>query len=193
MSDPEHHDQIAPVDGVYNITKSGHYEIVTRVADDEDAARPAPQPIAPLPPDEMYLVRSDLIPDWDGTVLHDPGPVDEPEPAPLPMPSQPPLTEEEQASVLEQVAAQRARLAEPPSNVDIQGAPHFARILDDGREVCGQDGESFPCAAWRKLQADQLAEQTGEPVTEEVPPVMAEAAAALGISVTEFKQRLNGG
>lgn len=51
-------------------------------------------------------------------------------------------------------AAERARqawldqeLSRPPSNVDYSSRPHF--ILNvEGHEVCGQDGQKWPCEWW---------------------------------------------
>jgi hypothetical protein len=97
-----------------------------------------------------------------------------------------------QESVAEQVAAQRAMLAEPAGNVDIKGAPHFLRVVD-GSEVCGQCTEPFPCTAYRELADRQLVGQQTSPTgvaSSLVPPTMAEAAAAAGMPIDEFMRRL---
>lgn len=93
-----------------------------------------------------------------------------------------------QETVQQQVAAARAQLAQPASNVDIHGAPHFLRNVDDV-ERCGQDGEDWPCTAFRGMAEEARRAQFATDALS-VPPTMAEAAQAAGMDPVEFQARL---
>lgn len=86
------------------------------------------------------------------------------------------------------LAEQRAQLARPSANVDIQGAPHFLRNVD-GEEVCGSDGQSWPCAHARGSTGVAAPLEGADPA-DQLLPTMREAAQAAGMDLTEFAARL---
>lgn len=96
-----------------------------------------------------------------------------------------------QDSVAEQLAKQREQLAQPAGNVDIKGAPHFMRVVDDV-ELCGTCGESFPCAGWQAMaragEATVLPGVTSVDSVRGTLPTFEQAAAAIGISPEELAE-----
>lgn len=98
-------------------------------------------------------------------------------------------TAEFQDSVAEQLAQQRAQLAQPAGNVDIHGAPHFMRVAD-GVELCGQCGEEWPCEGWKRMAAAGEAGRAFGPTTLDQPvsrlPTFEQAAAAAGLTPEEL-------
>lgn len=44
--------------------------------------------------------------------------------------------------------------ASAPFNV-LRDKPHFLRTLPDGDNVCGGDGEPWPCSGWQELHPEQ--------------------------------------
>lgn len=97
-------------------------------------------------------------------------------------------SEDFQLSALQQVAAAREALAQPAGNVDIQGAPHFLRNVN-GVELCGSCGTDFPCDAYRGMSEERQRAEFGRTLLQ-MPPTMAEAALAAGMSQEEFRGRL---
>lgn len=97
-------------------------------------------------------------------------------------------SEDFQLSALQQVAAAREALAQPAGNVDIQGAPHFLRNVN-GAELCGQCGTDFPCDTYREMSEERQRAEFGRTLLQ-MPPTMAEAALAAGMSQEEFRDRL---
>lgn len=96
--------------------------------------------------------------------------------APMPAPQEPPpLTEEQRA---EQVAA-----TEPPEpdNLDDEGRPHFLRNVN-GDEVCGQDGQPWPCKTW--------SEHIDSNGTHDLTDEQAAVAAGLGVEPGAFAEFL---
>lgn len=91
-------------------------------------------------------------------------------------------------AVVRQLAEQARQLAEPAGNLDAKGAPHFLRNVN-GEEVCGQDGQPWPCDAWRQI-GHQSARLEGLTPASQLLPTMAEAAAAAGMDLNEFEERL---
>jgi len=81
-------------------------------------------------------------------------------------------------------------LERPPSHLTsaesfgntVDGAPHFIRNVEGQPEVCGQDGETWPCAAWRKLSQPDP-DPTGTVSLEQ-------AARAAGMTPEELQRRL---
>lgn len=92
-------------------------------------------------------------------------------------------------AVAAQIEADRQRLTEPAGNVDIKGAPHFQLIREDG-DVCGQDGQPWPCAGakqigrdlWEHEYGDQTPEEPGYGRRDQQVPTFDQVAAALGVS-----------
>lgn len=83
-------------------------------------------------------------------------------------------------------------LAEKAANADTSDRPHFLRNVD-GREVCGQDGQTWPCDEYQAQLRRQAEELTGTP--EQQPPgrdtVSVDAVAeALGMERSELEARL---
>jgi hypothetical protein len=135
-------------------------------------------------------------------------PVGAPEDQAFELPSLPPEFEsgpqgdELAESIRKQIEASRQQLAEPAGNVDVVGAPHFLRVLPGGEEVCGQDGQAWPC-----LPARGLAEQArqvqfgdlpaGQLASDGSPELLTfeEAAKAAGVDPVQFAaevQRIRG-
>lgn len=104
-------------------------------------------------------------------------------------------TAEFQDSVAEQLEKQRAQLAQPAGNVDIQGAPHFMRVVDDV-ELCGTCGESFPCAGWQAMakagEASVLPGVTPMDGPALPLPTFEEAAQALGLTADQLMNLARG-
>lgn len=81
-------------------------------------------------------------------------------------------------------------LDRPPSHLttaesfgnEVDGKLHFIRNVEGQPEVCGQDGEPWPCAAWRKLSQPEP-DPTGTVSIEQ-------AARAAGMTPEELQQRL---
>ena len=103
-------------------------------------------------------------------------------------PELPPQYADPQTTVAEQLAEAEAALARPAANLDIHGAPHFLRNVN-GEEVCGQDGQPWPCATWGEIETGAHAAQGIDPAAQEV-PTMAEAALAAGMDLDVFLNRL---
>lgn len=76
--------------------------------------------------------------------------------------------------------------SEAPGNADKDDRPHFLRNVG-GEEVCGQDGEPWPCSAWSHMTADDT--PVGSAVVENL-LTREQAAAALGLSVEEVDAAL---
>lgn len=164
----EHFDQLSPIDGVHQVQPDGSIpSVVTPTFD--TVALPDPEP------GEIRIPETPDQAEWD-----------------VAQPTLPPEYVTTPGDALaEQVAAQRAQLVQPGSN-EFRGAPHFMRYVD-GREVCGQDGEPYPCAAIRSMIETKLVEQQTPQNGQDaplVPPTMAEAAAAAGLTLDEFMERL---
>lgn len=164
----EHFDQLAPIDGVHQVQPDG-------------SITPAP-PVLPLNATteerDAFLARRDLRPDSG---------LDEVQPPSIPLEYQ---DEGFQRSVSEQVAAQRAQLAQPAGNIGPDGAPHFLRLVD-GSEVCGQDGQPWPCDQAQAMAASARQAEFGEwpggvPVEAPKLVTLEEAALAAGMNPTEL-------
>lgn len=92
-------------------------------------------------------------------------------------------------AVAAQIEADRQRLTEPAGNVDIKGAPHF-QLIREGGDVCGQDGEPWPCAGakqlaselWKHEYGDHTAEESGHSRQGQHVPTFEQVAAAMGVS-----------
>lgn len=104
------------------------------------------------------------------------------------LPTEPPaLTEQERADqgegVFDIVPDARA-VPQTPANLDDAKRPHFLRTVN-GVEVCGQDGDPWPCATW-----SQWAEEGDVPTAAAIPEGAtmntAEAAKALGVDPNEL-------
>lgn len=108
-----------------------------------------------------------IQPDDSLTVAPIVRPVGMPEDQAFELPSLPPEFEsgpqgdELAESIRKQIEVSRQQLAQPAGNLDIQGAPHFLRVLPDGEEVCGQDGQAWPCLPARGLEAQARRTQFG--------------------------------
>ena len=101
----------------------------------------------------------------------------------------PPEFESLDADTLNRVLAEQAALlAQPAANLDPMGAPHFLRNVA-GEEVCGQDGQPWPCVSWRGI-ADRQTLTEGLSPEALLVPTMAEAAAAAGMDLAEFEAAL---
>lgn len=101
--------------------------------------------------------------------------------------------EQLQQAILDQVDAQRAQLAQPAGNIGGDGAPHFQRLLPDGAEVCGQDGQPWPCEEARGIaEAARRTEfgtmPVGEIAADGSPQLLTfeEAARAAGVNPEQF-------
>lgn len=169
----DHFDQLSPLGGVHQVQPDGSFLPLP------EALQPVAIDTAPLPdaqPGEVRIPETPERAEWD-----------------VAPPSLPPqyLYDLAQASLTEQVEAQRLLLAQPAANM-FKGAPHFLRSVD-GVELCGQCGEAFPCESYRALLdaslRDQLTPASGVPAAL-VPPTMVEAAAAAGMDVESFMERL---
>jgi hypothetical protein len=86
------------------------------------------------------------------------------------------------------------QLAQPITNVDLSDRPHF--ILNNaGVEVCGQDGEPWPCQWWTgEVEPTALEHSTGQQAPA-APPTptreqMVEAARALGMDPDDVETML---
>ncbi len=96
-------------------------------------------------------------------------------------------------------AAERARktwfdneMSRPPSNVDYSNRPHFI-LNHEGHEVCGQDGQPWPCTWWTGEVNPTAEEHSAGTVVEEDPPAASDeqiqgVANALGISFADAAQ-----
>jgi len=81
-------------------------------------------------------------------------------------------------------------LDRPPSHLTtaesfgnmVDGQAHFIRSLEGQDDVCGQDGETWPCSAWRKLSQPEP-DPTGTVSIEQ-------AARAAGMTPEELQRRL---
>jgi hypothetical protein len=62
-------------------------------------------------------------------------------------------------------AALEVLVREAPGNGDTQDRPHFLRAVGD-REVCGQDGEEWPCREYQEM-LDRDARERGEAPAED--------------------------
>jgi hypothetical protein len=113
----------------------------------------------------------------------------EPSGAPVRRPHLPPEYAHADADAVGRVLDEQARqLAQPAGNLDVKGAPHFLRNIG-GEEVCGQDGQPWPCDAWRQI-GHQSARLEGLSPASQLLPTMTEAAAAAGMDLGEFEERL---
>ena len=88
-------------------------------------------------------------------------------------------------------------LEEQASNADAEDRPHFLRNVD-GAEVCGQDGQSWPCDTYRRMLERDAAERTGTPDQQPQPGQLAvsrdaleSVAAELGVDPHELAARLS--
>lgn len=63
------------------------------------------------------------------------------------------LSDAETAVAVAAATADREQLARPPMNLDADDRPHFLRNVN-GQEVCGQDGEPWPCPTWQGIESD---------------------------------------
>lgn len=174
MNEP-HDDQLSPVQGVYAVSPDGQIRVTGDVL--EDAAPTNP-------------VRLEQVPEQqeDGSVQV----VDREVPVPsLPEGFQPaaPFSNADTDAILKAAELDRAQLAQPSANV-FRGAPHFLRNVD-GHEVCGTDGQPWPCEGYTGAQ-QQFARQAGALPDDNLipPPTMAEAARAAGVDPDEFQARL---
>lgn len=117
-----------------------------------------------------------------------------------PLPQQPPAEEdpaeawhrEETARIaeLDRQAREAADALGRPSNVDAQDRPHFLKVMGDN-EVCGQDGDPWPCPTWRELAqraADDAAGGGQELTAEQADQV----AAQLGVTPQDLLAALRG-
>jgi hypothetical protein len=55
----------------------------------------------------------------------------------------------------------RRLLSEPSANVGRDDRPHFMRTVEGKGDVCGQDGESWPCPEWEHGETARAAEALG--------------------------------
>lgn len=81
----------------------------------------------------------------------------------------------------------------PATNLDTADRPHFLRNVD-GREVCGQDGQDWPCDAYRDMLAeDQRTSGLQELVPSDGLVRVDDVAAALGLTPQELAERMGFG
>lgn len=91
-------------------------------------------------------------------------------------------------AVARTLAEQERQLAQPAGNLDAKGAPHFLRNVN-GEEVCGQDGQPWPCDEWQGIAHRGAVLETGGERSSML-PTMVEAAQAAGMDLAEFEARL---
>ena len=109
----------------------------------------------------------------------------------------PPFTDEEKLAMLAQADQQRAQLSQRSLNLDHTDRPHFLRIVG-GVETCGQDGQPWPCSAWRLMESQQRTEQltpAGNPPAQgNIPPTLQQVVDQIGAhKVREFLDNLPDG
>lgn len=106
-----------------------------------------------------------------------------------------PVGEELVEAVRAQVDQQRAQLAQPAANVGSDNRPHFQRIIPGNKErpaqeVCGQDGQPWPCDQALGIAAQVQAQEfpVGEIAADGTPQLLTfeEAARAAGVDPVEF-------
>lgn len=106
------------------------------------------------------------------------------------------LTEQDRADRGESasVVTMDARaMSRTPSNLDDASRPHFLRNVN-GVEVCGQDGDPWPCATWSKwAEEGETPTAPAAPSRPSVPTMTTSAAAeALGVDPQELALFLAG-
>jgi hypothetical protein len=78
---------------------------------------------------------------------------------------------------------------DPVSGNVLDDRPHFLRVLPDGTEVCGQDGQPWECDGYRMIR-ESLAESSGVPAdtatTQAVVPLET-VALAMGVTVEDLQ------
>lgn len=78
----------------------------------------------------------------------------------------------------------------PAANLDANDRPHFLRNVD-GLEVCGQDGQAWPCTEYRKLlDDDQRTNNQAGLVPADGMVRVGDVAAAIGLTPAELSQRM---
>lgn len=93
----------------------------------------------------------------------------------------PPPTELERIEQAEAAELEAVRLQhQPPGNLDDSDRPHFLRTAN-GVEVCGQDGEPWPCETWTRWMQERDA-----PAGEVATITTTEAAQRLGVDPQEL-------
>lgn len=100
----------------------------------------------------------------------------------------PPLTEQERADRgegVQDIPPDARSAPQTPTNLDDARRPHFLRSVN-GEEVCGQDGNPWPCATWSSWVAESDAVPTARPVADGATMSSAEAAEALGVDPQEL-------
>lgn len=105
-----------------------------------------------------------------------------------PLPTEPPaLTEHERAEDGESAAdlpADARTAPSEPTNLDDASRPHFMRSVN-GVEVCGQDGDPWPCPTWSTwVQTGDV--PTAAPLPEGATMTAPQAARALGVDPQEL-------
>lgn len=82
---------------------------------------------------------------------------------------------------------------EPPSGNVLNDRPHFLRVLPDGTEVCGQDGQPWECDGYRQIRED-FADTTGVPAdtvaTAQGMVPLETVAVLMGTSMGELTDRM---
>ena len=81
-------------------------------------------------------------------------------------------------------------LGVPAANLDDSDRPHFLRNID-GRELCGQDGQAWPCDQYqRMLTEDQRTNELATLVPSDGLVRIGDVAAALGLTPQELANRM---
>jgi hypothetical protein len=104
------------------------------------------------------------------------------------LPTEPPaLTEQERADQGEgvfDIVPDARTVPQTPGNLDDQSRPHFLRTVS-GVEVCGQDGDPWPCATWSRWVQEQEV-PTAAPIPDGAIMTTTDAARALGVDPNEL-------
>lgn len=100
------------------------------------------------------------------------------------LPTEPPALTEQDRAELDAHPADARSLPQEPGNLDDDDRPHFLRVVN-GSEVCGQDGDPWPCPTWsRWLEEDAV--PTATPMPDGATMTTTAAAKALGVDPHEL-------
>lgn len=109
---------------------------------------------------------------------------------PLPDLSAPQVAELE-ARTAEQVATVRDEQSLAIANLGLDGAAAHFLVTRDGEELCGGDGETWPCRAWtEEIQPAAVQASADAPVAVSYSPAEIAMADELGITAAELRERV---